>query len=158
MNNKAFKYIKYISYLLLILGVAVFAYFIIASILYPEPSPVYPVGSVGAAMGVDVMLYYAYIIFAAALIIAVIFPIINILSNPKGAMRTLIGLVAMIVIFGVGYLLSSDAPVPNPAENGYFDNPVELRLTDVGLYAGYIMLAASFLVIIWGEIRNAFKK
>ena len=73
-------------------------------------------------------------------------------------MRTLIGLVVMIVIFGVGYLLSSDAPVPNPAENGYFDNPVELRLTDVGLYAGYIMLAASFLVIIWGEIRNAFKK
>ena len=158
MNNKAFKYVKYLSYLLLLLGVGVFAYFVIASVMFPETSTEFPVGTVGSAMGVDVMLIYAYIIFAIALVLAIVFPLINIISNPKGAMRTLVGLVVMIVIFGISYLCSSDTPVPNPAANGYFDNPVTLRLTDVGLYAGYAMFALTLLVILWGEIRSAFKR
>lgn len=158
MNSKAFKYIKYLSYVMLLLGVGVFAYFIIASLMYPEPSTEFPMGTVGAAMGVNVMLIYTYIIFALAIIIAVVFPVINIISNPKGAMRSLIGLIAMIVIFLVSYLLASDAPVPNPAENGFFDDPVTLKLTDVGLYAGYAMFAIVIVVILWGEIRSAIKK
>lgn len=143
---------------MLLLGVGVFAYFIIASLMYPEPSTEFPMGTVGAAMGVNVMLIYTYIIFALAIIIAVVFPVINIISNPKGAMRSLIGLIAMIVIFLVSYLLASDAPVPNPAENGFFDDPVTLKLTDVGLYAGYAMFAIVIVVILWGEIRSAIKK
>ena len=82
MNNKAFKYVKYLSYLLLLLGVGVFAYFVIASVMFPEPSTEFPVGTVGSAMGVDVMLIYAYIIFAIALVLAIVFPLINIISNP----------------------------------------------------------------------------
>ena len=33
MNNKIFKYIKYLSYVLLLLGVGVFVYFVVASVL-----------------------------------------------------------------------------------------------------------------------------
>lgn len=158
MNNKIYKYIKYLSYLMLALGVAVFVYFIVASSMYPEQSMEFPVGTVGNAMGVNVMLIYTYIIFAVAIVLAVVFPMINIVTNPKGAMRTLIGLAAMIVIFGISYLLASDAPVPNPAENGFFDNPMVLKLTDVGLYATYATLLLSFAVIIWGEVRSAIKR
>ena len=152
MNNKIFKYIKYLSYVLLLLGVGVFVYFVVASVLYPEPATEFPVGTVGNAMGVNVMLIYAYVVFA------IMFPLINIISNPKGAMRTLIGVVAMLVIFFVSYLLSSDAPVPNPAANGYFTNSAVLKLTDVGLYAGYAIFVIAILVILWGEIRSAVKK
>lgn len=158
MNNKAFKYIKYLSYVMLLLGVGVFVYFVITSLMYPEPSTEFPVGTVGAAMGVNVMLIYTYIILAVALLIAIVFPVVNIVSNPKGAMRSLIGLVAMIVIFLVSYLLASDTPIPNPAANGYFDDPVTLKLTDVGLYSGYAILVIAFIVILWGEIRSAIKK
>ena len=73
-------------------------------------------------------------------------------------MRTLIGVVAMLVIFFVSYLLSSDAPVPNPAANGYFTNSAVLKLTDVGLYAGYAIFVIAILVLLWGEIRSAVKK
>lgn len=158
MNNKVFKYIKYLSYILLLMGVAVTVYFLVTSVLYPEPSPEYPVGSVGAAMGVDVMLIYTYIIFAITLLLAIIFPLINIVSNPKGAKNTLIGLIAMIVIFLVSYFVSSDTPIPNPAANGYFDDPATLRLTDVGLYSTYAILVIAIIVILWGEIRSAIKK
>ena len=143
---------------MLLLGVGVFVYFIITSLMYPEPSPEFPVGTLGAAMAVNVMLIYTYIILAVALLIAIVFPVVNIVSNPKGAMRSLIGLVAMIVIFLVSYLLASDTPIPNPAANGYFDDPVTLKLTDVGLYSGYAILVIAFIVILWGEIRSAIKK
>ena len=158
MNNKIFKYIKSLSYVLLLLGVGVFGYFVVASALYPEPATEFPVGTVGNAMGVNVMLIYAYVVFAVALVLAIVFPVINILSNPKGAMRTLVGLVAMIVIFGISYLLASDAPVPNPAENGFFTNAATLKLTDVGLYSAYAIFVIAILVILWGEIRSAVKR
>ena len=158
MNNQIFKYIKILSYILRGLGVAVLVYFLVASAMYTDPSPDFPIGTVGSAMGVNVMLIYAYIIFAIAIVLAVLFPIINIISNPKGAMRTLIGFGALIVIFGISYLLASDAPVPNPAENGYFTDAATLKLTDVGLYSGYAMFALALIAIIFGEIRNAFKK
>lgn len=143
---------------MLILGVVVFGYFLATSVIFPEPAMEFPVGTVGQAMGVNVMLVYTYIIFALALILAIVFPLINIISNPKGAMRTLIGFGAMIVVFVISYFLASDAPVPNPAENGFFDNPVTLKLTDVGLYATYAMFVITFVVIIWGELRSAFKR
>lgn len=158
MNNKIFKYIKYLSYLILVLGVAVFVYFMAASAMYPEQAMEFPVGTVGNVMGVNVMLIYTYIIFAISVVLAVVFPLINIVTNPKGAMRTLIGLGAMIVIFGISYLLASDAPIANPAENGFFDNSAVLKLTDVGLFATYAVLLLSFLVIIWGELRSAIKR
>lgn len=158
MNNKLFKYIKYLSYVLLLLGVVVFVYFVVASVLYPEPATEFPVGTVGNAMGVNVMLIYTYVVFAVALLLSIFFPVVQIVSNPKGAMRTLIGLVAMIVIFGVSYFLASDAHIPNPAENGFFTNSTLLKLTDVGLYSAYAVLAISFIVILWGEIRSALKR
>ena len=158
MNNKIFKYIKYLSYVMLLLGAGVFIYFVVASVLYPEPSTEFPVGTVGNAMGVHVMLIYAYVVFAIALILAIVFPLVNIVSNPRGAMRTLIGLVAMLVIFFVSYLLASDAPVPNPAANGYFTNSAVLKMTDVGLFGGYAIFVIAIRVILWGEIRSGVKR
>ena len=78
-------------------------------------------------------------------------------SNPKGAIRTLVGLVvAVAAIFGL-YSLSSANPMLLP--NGdVFDNAATLKLTDTGLYIAYIVLAASFVAILFGELKSAFKK
>jgi hypothetical protein len=39
-----------------------------------------------------------------------------------------------------------------------FDNVATLKLTDTGLYIAYIVLAASFAAILFGELKSAFKK
>ena len=156
-NEKIFKYIKILLYVLMGLGVAVFLFWIVMSILQPQPSPDFSVGTVGSAKGVGVMLTYTYILVALALVVALAFPLINIIKNPKAAKRSLIGLGAMIVVLAIGYLFSSTTPVPNSG-GGYFTNPFELRMTDMGLYAAYIMLIAAFLLIIgteiWGSVRK----
>lgn len=134
------KWTKYVQLVLLVCGVAVFAYFILAG---------------EAAVGA--MLTWAYIILGLALGSAVVFPVVGMFSNPKAAVRTLVGLVvAVAAIFGL-YSLSSAAPMLLP--NGdVFDNATTLRLTDTGLYIAYIVLAASFVAILFGELKSAFKK
>lgn len=158
MNDKIFKYIKYLLYVLLGAGVAVFLYWLIASFTNSEIDPQFTTvtATKGSAMGVDVMLTYTYILFAIALVLAVVFPVVNIVRNPKGGMRALMGLCALLVMVGIGWIMSSDAPVRNSA-GGYFENPFTLRMTDVELYVGYIMLVVAFVVILFTEIRNALK-
>lgn len=159
--NKVFKFIKYLSYVLLLGGVGVFVYFLVASLTNTAPFTDIPVGvdnvTQGSAQGTSVMLIYTYILFAIALLVTIIFPLINIIKNPKGSMRALIGLLAMIVVLGISYLFSSDAPVVNSA-GGYFTNTFALKLTDTGLYAAYIALIGAFAAILFGELKNAFKK
>lgn len=156
MNNKVFKYVKYLSYLLFAGGVAVLAYLLAMSMVHPEQSLEFP-SSVGAAMGSGVLMTYTYILIGIAIVVAVIFPLVNIVKNPKGSMRTLMGLLLMVVVLGIGYLLSKTDPIPNSG-GGYFDDAATLKLTDTGLYATYLMLVLAFGVILFGEIKNAIKK
>lgn len=134
------KWTKYVQLVLMLCGVAVFAYFLFAG---------------EAAVGA--MLTWAYIILGLALASAVVFPLISMFSNPKGAVRTLVGLVvAVAAIFGL-YSLSSAAPMLLP--NGdVFDNVATLKLTDTGLYIAYIVMAAAFAAILFGELKSVFKK
>lgn len=134
------KWTKYVQLVLMLCGVAVFAYFVLAG---------------EAAVGA--MLVWAYIILGLALGSAVVFPLVSMFSNPKGAIRTLVGLVvAVAAIFGL-YSLSSANPMMLP--NGdVIDNATTLKLTDTGLYIAYIVLAASFVAILFGELKSAFKK
>jgi len=156
MSSKVFKYIKWLMRILMAGGVIVLVYFLAMMIIYPEPSPDYPVGTVGGALGTDALLIYAYILLAIAIVVALIFPIINIIRNPKGAMRSLMGLGIMIVILAATYFFSSTTPVQIPDQ--VISNPFVLRVTDMGLYTTYIMIVAAFLAIVYGEVRGAFNK
>ncbi len=156
MNNKVFKYVKYLSYLLFAGGIAVLGYFLAMSVISPEQSLEFQ-STVGAAQGSGVMLVYTYILIGVAIIVALIFPLVSIVKNPKGSMRSLLGLLLMVVVLGIGFLLSKSNPVPNSG-GGYFEDAATLKLTDTGLYATYIMMVVAFGVILFGEIKNAIKK
>jgi len=141
------KWVKYIEYVLLAISVIV-----IASLFF-LPKMEFK-GS--AVFETDWLLYWAYAMLVLGVIAALIAPVMSLFTNPKGTLRALIGLVVAVVLIGVCYAFSSTAPVPNSA-GGYFENPAELRLTDTMLYLTYAIGATSVLVILYTEIRNAFK-
>ncbi len=135
------KWVKYLRYLFLGISVLTLVYFIFA-----------PSESAGAG----VMLTWAYILLGLTVLVSVIFPLINLITNPKAAIRTLVGLLIVIAVLGLSYALASDEPIINSA-GGFFENPFTLKLSDMGLYSAYIALAVTIVVIIAGEIRNAIK-
>ncbi|GHV02381.1 hypothetical protein FACS1894159_11170 [Bacteroidia bacterium] len=105
---------------------------------------------------VDLMLFWAYILFGMTLLTVVAMLLVGLIRNPRGTFRSLLPLMLIALVQGICTPLSSAAPVANPA-GGWFIDPFALRLSDIYLYSAYIMLAAAIIVVIWGEVRNSFK-
>lgn len=108
------------------------------------------------ATEVDLMLYWAYALLGLTVAAVILLPLINVIKNPAGAMRSLVGLVIVAIVLGVSYALASDTPIPKSA-GGFFENSTELKLSDMGLYATYFAMGATILIVIGGEIKNIFK-
>jgi len=55
---------------------------------------------------IDVALYIAYALTILAGIAAIVFPIINSVSDPKSMVKAGAGLVALVAVFGISWMLS----------------------------------------------------
>lgn len=102
------------------------------------------------------MLDWAYILLGVAVVAAILFPLVHIIQNPKGAVQTLIGLAIVVVVVGISYALASDAPIVTAVQT--FADPFSLKFSDTGLYTTYAALTVAILAIVVGEIGNVFKK
>ena len=102
------------------------------------------------------ILWWLYGIVAIGIVAALLSPIKNMITNPKAALKTLIGLVVAVAVIGGCYALSSAAPVPNSA-GGFFENAFELKFTDTVLYLAYLVLGVSILSILAGSFKSAVK-
>ena len=102
------------------------------------------------------ILWWLYGIVAIGIVAALLSPIKNMITNPKAALKTLIGLVVAVAVIGGCYALSSAAPVPNSA-GGFFENALELKFTDTVLYLAYLVLGVSILSILAGSFKSAIK-
>lgn len=93
-----------------------------------------------------------YILLAVAVLTAVIFPIIQLIQNPKGAKGALIGIVALVIVVGVSYALSSGdaaAHLEITAEGA--------KQVDTGLFAFYILASVAILSLVYSEVAKLFK-
>lgn len=102
-------------------------------------------------------LYFTYILVAVCALAILFFAIARIVSHPEAAKSFLIGLVALVVLGGVSYGLSSGAD----AETIYKKLEVT-KGTSHGVGAGlvtfYLLMGIAVLSIIYVEITRLFKK
>ena len=122
----------------------------IAGLLFVEKD------STGEDFIVGLMLNWLYLLIGFAAVVTVLLPMINIVKDPKGAVKSLIGLGIVAVVLALCYALSDTTPVTNSG-GGFFENETELRLSDTGLYAAYFAVATAMLATVVGELWNSFK-
>ncbi len=104
----------------------------------------------------ETILIWAGILIGLAALSAIIFPLIRMITNPKNAKKSLLGLVGIAVIVFIAWQFSSDEILPLATENP--DNvPHVLKLAGAQLGTMYILLALAVLSIFYTEIRNLFK-
>lgn len=108
------------------------------------------------AVDVDLMLQWAYVLLGASVVAAVLFPVFNIVQNPKGAVGSLVGLVVVAVVVGIAYALSGSEPVIL-SDGTILDNVLTLKLSDTGLFATYAAMTVTLLAVVMGELSNMFK-
>lgn len=104
------------------------------------------------AFFVNICIPLCYILLAVATITAVVFPIIQLAKNPKNAMGALMGVVGLVVIFGISYALSS----------GDVDPKLEIsseaaKLSETGIFVFYILIITAFVGVIYSGVAKFFK-
>ena len=102
----------------------------------------------------DIGLYTFYALLAIAVISAVVFPLINSIKTPAALLRSLIGVGALLVLFGIAYALSSSELSQRSAA---VVSPSTGRLVGAGLIMFYITLAGAVLAVVYSEITKALR-
>ncbi len=106
----------------------------------------------------DIGLGWAYILALLTAIAAIVFPMINMFSNPSTMIRALIILVVVAVIIGGAYMLGSNVPLNIPGYTGTANSdPQTLKLVDMGLLSTYFIFGLTLLSIVYSEFARYFK-
>lgn len=132
---------KYLSYLRI-------ALLLIAVILF--------VLSLSGLMEIDTILYLAYFLLGATILLAIGLPLINIVQNPKGAVKSLIGLVLVAVVILIAWGMSNADPIIL-ASGTVIDDSTILKISDTALYLTYFAFAGVLASIVGTEIYKLFK-
>ena len=102
---------------------------------------------------------WGYALLVVAIVSVICAAIKGTITNPAGLKNTLIAVVLVVVVVGaaLGIALSHDGlTIPNSA-GGVFDDPFELVISETGILVTYVVAAATLLVTIFAEVRNALK-
>lgn len=108
-------------------------------------------GSVGA----EVIIYWCYALFGLASIAAIVFPILAMAKNPAGAKSALIGVLALLAIFGISYVLAGDEMLPKYAD--FISGPAASKQVGMGLIAFYILAIGAIGVTVFSGVTKLFK-
>ena len=113
----------------------------------------------GSEVAISWNLMWGYALLVAAIVSVLCAAIKGTITNPAGLKNTLIAVVLVVVVVGaaLGIALSHDGlTIPNSA-GGVFDDPFELVISETGILVTYVVAAATILVTLVGEVRNALK-
>ena len=105
----------------------------------------------------DNFTYWTYFMVAVTLFVTLIFPIANMVTNPKSGLKTLLSLAILALVLFVGYQLADDTIMQIPGYDGPDNIPSRLKLTGMGIYTMYIMLAGALLAIAFSTISRLFR-
>ncbi len=138
MAKLSYKVSYYIMY-------ALFAIILIVLGLFYGVGYNNPVGEYNAPEHTETLIYLMYALFAitvAATLIAAIGQFASALrDNPKAAIKSLLGLVAFIVVLVVAYVIGSDAAIMTG--DGAYEDKFWLKITDMFIYSIYFLIAVA---------------
>jgi len=107
---------------------------------------------------VDIALVWAYILVLLTTLAAIIFPLISILSNPKGLIRLAIVIAGAAVLVIASYFMSSGTPLDIIGYTGTSNSdPATLKMVDTVLFVTYILFGMALASILYAIISRAFK-
>ncbi len=113
----------------------------------------------GSEVAISWNLIWGYVLLVAAIVCVLYAAIKGTITNPAGLKNTLIAVVLVVVVVGaaLGIALSHDGLVVPNSAGGVFDDPFELVISETGIIVTYVVAAATLLVTIFAEVRNALK-
>ncbi|MFA9372471.1 MAG: hypothetical protein ACERIH_12240 [Labilibaculum antarcticum] len=149
MSNTLSKYLNILTYVMIGLTAIFVAMFYLGGDVPDQAydTPVYT----------DVLIYWANALFYVCAGLALLFPIIQLVSNPKGAVKGLVGLVGLGLIVLLAYSLSDATLLDLPGYAGKDNTPGALQFADTVLYTMYILGVGTVLSIVVTEVLRTVR-
>ncbi len=97
-------------------------------------------------------LIVCYVLLAITLVASVGMPIINAIKNPQGLVKALIGIVGLVVLFGISYALSGSEVSAKAASLGH--DAASSRMIGAGMILFYIVLIVSAVLAAYSLIKD----
>lgn len=97
----------------------------------------------------------SYVMLVVAMLAVLMGVVMTATSDPKKMIGSLIGVVAVLVIFGVSYALASGDVLEEQAKKGVTETAS--RMSGAGLFMFYILLLGAIGSIIYASVSRLFK-
>jgi len=106
----------------------------------------------------DIALVWAYILVLLTLIASIVFPLLSVLTNPKGLIRLGLVLAGTAVLVVISYVLSKGTPIDIIGYTGTDNSdPATLKMIDTVLFVTYMLFGLALASILYAIISRAFK-
>ena len=138
-----------------ILGIVLLAVSAIIAILYYAGPETTSFGE-DAPVYTNTILIWGAILAGVAAILALIFPLMQMVTHPKRARGSLIGILALVILVLIGYSLASSTPLDFTKAN-VNNVPETLKQVGTGLITMYILLGLGIVSIIFTEVSKSFR-
>jgi formate-dependent nitrite reductase membrane component NrfD len=150
MSNISSRLIKILLGVLMAITLVLVVIFYVGDVVNEGTNHEYPVIT-------ETYIIWAYILLGITAGITILFSIYNMIINPKGAKKSLIGLVGAAILILIAYYMADDSVLNLPHYTGSDNVPATLKLVDTGLFTTYLLLGLAFVAIIFSEVSKAFK-
>ena len=100
----------------------------------------------------DQIMWWTYALLGLSVAVAIVFPLYQLFTNPKQAVRTLILAAGAAIIVFIAYSLADGTIMNIPGYTGPDNNPETLKFTDMIIYVMYIASIAALGSILVTEI------
>lgn len=102
----------------------------------------------------DIALYVGYLLVIVGAVAAVLLPLIHSIGDPKSLLKTGLGLLALLVIFGIGWVMSDNEVSARFAQEPFNLTPMISQFSGGLLIASYILFVLAFVSIFITEISK----
>jgi multisubunit Na+/H+ antiporter MnhB subunit len=109
------------------------------------------------------VLIWSYVLLAICALSMILFGITQFFNkfktSPKGALTSLAVFVGIIVLLIIAYAIGDETPLSGiNADSQKYNVDSWLKITDMWLYAMYMLSLLSVLAILWGSVKKIINK
>ena len=105
----------------------------------------------------DIMLYATYLLAVVGTILSIVMPLLKSLDNPKGLMKSAIGVFGLVALFFICYSLSGNEVLPKFEGAPFNLTPGMSQLIGGMLVMTYILTVVAIVSIVVTELTKAVK-
>ncbi|TDK49579.1 hypothetical protein [Algoriphagus formosus] len=105
----------------------------------------------------DIFLYAGYGLVIAGAFFAIVLPLIKSLDNPKSLLKTVVGIIGIVVLFFIAYSISSNEVLPKFEADPFNLTPSGSQFVGGMLITTYVLAIVALVGIVFTELNKAIK-